>query len=397
MLRYSHLNTAATFIEKFKGATPLAPYLKEQFKKDKKYGSRDRKYISHAVYCYYRLANAILNADVATTIQAGLLLVHTNLPNIFAEIKPAWHTMLENNIEITTNKKIEYLTTQHIIVDINKLFKYNNLITTTLNINDVINSYLQQPSTFFRVRANADIKNFDLKIAELEAAHIDANCYAITNNKPIDTVFAINKEVVIQDWASQQVATYLPVLNQPKISIWDVCAGAGGKSLLAIDHYQTPTTIVNVNGTDIRPSIIENYKQRMKEAGIKSYNTSVKDITTSTYLDITKKYDLAICDVPCTGSGTWARTPEMHYFFTADTIRPLITTQYLILSNTVKQMQPNTFVLYITCSIFKQENEDIIQQLLESGNRVKLIKSGIINGVATKADIMYAALLQVIG
>jgi 16S rRNA (cytosine967-C5)-methyltransferase len=397
MLRYGHLNTAISFVEKYKPAVPLAGWLKEQFKKDKKYGSRDRKYISHAVYCYFRVANAMPSADVAQKINAGLFLVNSNLPNIFAEINLPWHNFLTENPNCTLAEKVSFLNTQHVLVETNSIFKFGYLLSEGLSELDVAGTYLQQSNTFFRVRPMADIKNVEVKLEELDAWQVDGNCYAIENNKPIDKTFTINKEVVIQDWSSQNVSQYFPDLNQQKIGIWDVCAGAGGKTLLAIDHYQKADNSVNVFGTDIRASIIENYKLRMKEAGVKSFNTSVKDITLSSYNDTTKKFELAICDVPCTGSGTWGRTPEAHFYFTPETIRPLTTTQFLVLNNTVKQMQPGTFVLYITCSIFKQENEEIVTRLIESNNRVKLVKSGIINGTPHKADTMYAALIEVVG
>ncbi len=390
MLRFGHIKTALTIIEKYKGTTPLAAYLKDFFKKDKKYGGRDRKYISHAVYCYYRLGHITNSITAEDRLHIGLFLVQTALPNIFTEVKPSWQQWCINNATPSIQAKLAFLQQEGFAVQPQEIFVPDTTISNGITYNDIAVQYLQQPYTFFRIRPNAIIKNVPQKLEDIQAIAIDKYCYAIEGNIDLAAHFTINKDIVIQDWASQQVANYLPVIENNKIQVWDVCAGAGGKSLLAIDQYPN----VHIIATDIRASILANYKSRMQDAGFKTFNIQTKDVSQSGFFESNMLFDLVLCDVPCSGSGTWARTPEELFYIKPDAIKTFSNTQYQITSQTIKHIKPKGYILYITCSIFKEENEDVVVKLLAAHSNLTVLQSGIINGSTHRADSMYAALMQ---
>jgi 16S rRNA (cytosine967-C5)-methyltransferase len=390
MLRFGHVKTAQAIITNYKGAVPLASYIKEFFKKDKKYGGRDRKYISHAVYCYYRLGHIKNTVSIEERLYIGLFLVQTALANIFTEVKPDWQQWCIQHENTSLQDKLYFLQQEGFTIQPEEIFVPNASISSTLTNDAVTLQYIQQPNTFFRVRPQAAIKKLAQKLEDISAVKINDYCYAIENNTDLSVHFAINKEIVIQDWASQQVAQYFPEINSSKIQVWDVCAGAGGKSLLAVDHYEN----VHILATDIRASILANYKTRIQEAGFKTFNIQTKDVSKSGFFESNTVFDLVICDVPCTGSGTWARTPEELYFFKSTTIQEFNNTQFQISSQTIKHIKPNGYLLYITCSIFKNENEDVVEKLLKENTSLQLVQSTIINGSTHKADSMFVALLQ---
>jgi 16S rRNA (cytosine967-C5)-methyltransferase len=391
MLRYGHIKTAITIIEKYKGTTPLAAYIKDFFKKDKKYGGRDRKYISHAVYCYYRLGHIANKVSTEERLYTALFLVQTTLPNIFTEVKPSWQQWCINNTAPSITTKLAFLQQEGFAIQLQEIFVPNTTLSNGITNDDIAIQYLQQPYTFFRIRPNAVIKNLQQKLEFIQAIAIDKYGYVIEGNMDLAAHFTINKDIVIQDWASQQVASYLPTIGQSKIQVWDVCAGAGGKSLLAIDHYSN----VHIVATDVRASILANYKSRMHEAGFKTFNIQTKDVAQAGFFESHMFFDIVLCDVPCSGSGTWARTPEELFYFKHSTIKEFSSLQYQIASQAIKHVKPKGYILYITCSIFKEENEDVVTRLLAAHNNITLLQSGIINGSMHRADSMYAALMQV--
>jgi 16S rRNA (cytosine967-C5)-methyltransferase len=94
--------------------------------------------------------------------------------------------------------------------------------------------------------------------------------------------------------------------------------------------------------------------------------------------------------VPCTGSGTWARTPESCYFFHAASVADYARRQEAILRNACAYLKEDGRIIYITCSVFRAENEDVIEAVAAQGH-MKIISAGLINGLPSGADALFAA------
>src|SRR6478672_7221869 len=91
-MRYlSYLNTAARIIGIYQGNEPFALFIKDFFKADKKYGSNDRKHISHLCYCYFRLGKAALDMPVEERVLLGLFLCSHSPNEILQKLKPEWN------------------------------------------------------------------------------------------------------------------------------------------------------------------------------------------------------------------------------------------------------------------------------------------------------------------
>jgi 16S rRNA (cytosine967-C5)-methyltransferase len=210
---------------------------------------------------------------------------------------------------------------------------------------------------------------------------------------------------VIQDYSSQRTGEFLksaiqnliPMTIGTEIKLWDCCAGSGGKSLLLHDIHRN----VDLTVSDIRESILANLKKRFAKAGIKKYKSFVTDLTSNQRLRpiessgrlIAGDYDLIICDAPCTGSGTWSRTPEQLYFFDEKKIEQYARLQKKIVSNVIPHLKSGGFLIYITCSVFKKENEEIIEFIKEKF-QVELISMELLKGYDRKADTMFVALFK---
>ncbi|MBA2563089.1 MAG: hypothetical protein H0V14_09295, partial [Chitinophagaceae bacterium] len=120
----------------------------------------------------------------------------------------------------------------------------------------------------------------------------------------------------------------------------------------------------------------------------------VADFTTANCQLSTEKFDLIIADVPCTGSGTCARTPEQLYYFNQKQIKKYSALQKQIVENVVPYLKPGGHFLYITCSVFKKENEEIVNFIEEKFN-LKVVKVQLLKGYEIQADTLFAALFKI--
>lgn len=378
---HSYLNTAKKIIETYRGEVPFAVFIKKYFSSNKKYGSKDRKQISTLCYNFFRLGKALPQLPVEEKIIVAVFLCEEAASDFLQFHKPEWN-------EIITKPLEEKLTITN--VDIAAVFPYGSELSAGIESAPFNKSFFYQPDLFLRIRPGK--KNRVLK--KLQDAglpfelHAD-DCIALPNASKIDTIVQVDDEVVIQDYNSQKV---LDVLKDDKpqtenLQVWDCCAASGGKSILAYDILQGK---IDLTVSDIRESILFNLKKRFETAGIKNYHTFIVNLASENCQLPTVNCQLLICDAPCTGSGTWSRTPEQLYYFKSKKIDEYSLLQQKIVSNAIPQLQPGGLFIYITCSVFKKENEEIVNYIKEKFN-LQLIKMESLKGYDKKADSMFAA------
>jgi 16S rRNA (cytosine967-C5)-methyltransferase len=104
------------------------------------------------------------------------------------------------------------------------------------------------------------------------------------------------------------------------------------------------------------------------------------------------QYDLIIADVPCSGSGTWARTPEQLYFFKKERIKYYSDLQKAITGAVASSIRSGGHLLYITCSVFAEENEKVVAHL-EDNYQLRTVAASLFKGYSDNADTLFAALL----
>jgi 16S rRNA (cytosine967-C5)-methyltransferase len=170
-----------------------------------------------------------------------------------------------------------------------------------------------------------------------------------------------------------------------QFSAWDCCAASGGKTILLHDHFPS----AKLTATDIRENILINLRNRLKRAGIRSYQAFVADLVGKSFLS--QKFDVIICDAPCSGSGTWGRTPEQLHFFTREKIDHYAGLQKKIALNASRSLKPGGYFLYITCSVFYLENEDVVAYLQQNSG-LKLVVQQYHTGYDKKGDTLFTAL-----
>lgn len=279
-------------------------------------------------------------------------------------------------------------------IDIEKIFPFYDELSEGINVKLFNTSFLIQPKLFARVRpGKQEIVKQKLETAQIPFEEMNQSCLAFANGTKLEEVADINNEVVIQDFNSQRTGEFLSAASLPyPVNLWDCCAASGGKSIMAYDILQN----IKLTVSDVRPSIIQNLHNRFSNAGIKTYYSFIADLTNGKNLRGAlqdKKFDFIICDAPCSGSGTWSRTPEQLMFFKKEEIIRYSNLQKSICTNTIPFLKKGGYFLYITCSVFKRENEEI-SEFIQQKFDLNLIKIDSLKGYEIKADTMFAVLFQ---
>lgn len=384
MSRYhSYCNTAKQIITGYAGAEPLANFLKKFFAANKKIGSKDRKHITQLCYCWYRAAR-LLPQPITTEGLAAAVFICTQQPT---ELLKALDEGLNEKVQQPIALKLLQL---NITLPVTAVFPFEGELSEGIDWELIASSFLQQPDLFIRIRPGYNetvIKK--LTNAGIVFNPIATNCIAMPATTKLDDLLAINKEVVVQDYSSQQTGSLLQFIKagNSAIKIWDCCAASGGKSIMATDIFKQ----VQLNVSDIRQSILINLQHRFEAAGIKNYHAFISDLSKTGATLPPKKQQLIICDAPCSGSGTWSRTPEQLFYFKPSRIGEYSQLQKSIALNAVTALAPGGYFLYITCSVFKQENEMLVAHLLQNTS-LQLIKQQLFTGYHIKADSLFAAL-----
>ncbi len=409
----SYLNSAAVILKTYTGTEPFHLYIKKYFTANKKFGSKDRKQISSLCYNFFRLGKALKNISAEERILLGTFLCGDN-NELLQNLKPEWNDHLQKPLI----EKLDFLNKQF---EEEKIFPFADELSGEVDAEKFNISFLSQPKLFLRVRPG-NTKKVTGKLSGAGIQYqLSGNCITLSAGSKIDSVIELDKEAVVQDYNSQRVGEFLlsvrrepsdreavvqdynsqrvgefllSVRREPSDRVWDCCAASGGKSIMAFDINPK----IELSVSDKRESILENLKKRFAKAGINKYNSFVADLSTQQNVQASEKfgvqtrYDLIICDVPCTGSGTWARTPEQLYYFKHQQIEKYAALQKQIVKNVIPYLKEGGKLLYITCSVFKKENEDAVNFIKENFN-FSIDKQQLLKGYEMQADTMFAALL----
>jgi len=391
------LNAAIQIIESYKGEKPFSLFLKSFFSENKKHGARDRRQITSLCYYYFRLGKGANLLSINDRILLGFFLCE-NEPSDFLEyLKPEWN----DKIGLPFNKKATIVKKQF---SIDAVFPFANELSDGIDTKKFFHSFLIQPDLYLRVRPKVRLGVLKkLEKSKLDYKLLDDDCVALPNATKTEDFFLIDKEVVVQDYNSQKVLDFFKPQNAtfqtPLTTVWDCCAASGGKSILLFDIFNQR---IDLTISDVRPNIVLNLHHRFIKAGIKIYNYFIADLASPQFkktLPLEQQHNLRpaiiICDVPCTGSGTWSRSPEQLFYFNPEKITEYSNKQKQIVTNVIPYLQKDGIFIYITCSVFKKENEDVVDFILDKF-KLQLLKKELLKGYDKKADNMFVAVFKMV-
>jgi tRNA1(Val) A37 N6-methylase TrmN6 len=191
----------------------------------------------------------------------------------------------------------------------------------------------------------------------------------------------------VQDLSSQFLCAKVQL--EDHYQVWDVCSGAGGKSLNLLSRTNASFLL-----SDVRLSIVKNAEKRLKQLGYTAL-TQVIDVSNAKSLEHTPldsaPFDVILADVPCSGSGTWFSEPE--YFHQQADVTTYQKLQRAIVKNAHTYLKEGGQLYYMTCSVYKKENEENTAYFTQN-LALKMVDECYFNGTRHQANSMYLAVFQ---
>lgn len=361
--------------------TPLARFLSGFFKRNRQMGSSDRRAVARLVYHYFRIGSAARDLDLSTRLAIADFLCSDD--SVLADHLP---TDFQPAINGSLDEKI-YLLEDRTAFRLKDIFPYSEYLSAGLDGPAYVKGLLVQPDLFIRLRPGyeAEVKA-QLTEKGISFRPCGERALALPNGTSLDRIPEIRGKYAVQDYSSQQTGRYFKAGNGERW--WDACAGAGGKSLLLNSLQPGVSLLVS----DVRASILRNLNERFEEAGIRRYRQKIIDLTQGTRALGTEQFDGIILDAPCSGSGTWGRTPEMITHFSAASLFRFSTLQQQLARQALRHLPPGKPLIYITCSVFAAENEEVVDALRLSGD-VEVEAAELISGYHHRADSLFVARL----
>ena len=316
---------------------PIDVYLKKYFHAHKALGPKDRKFLSESIYGMIRWRGLL---DHLSNFSASW----QDRFEIFSNIDPI------NYLEDATIPLHRRLSCPQFLFDllskhygedkaIRLCLAFNEAAPTTIRINPL---KISREELFEKWS-----KEFSIALTSYSMLGIHfqkkINFSALPDFK--------NGLFEVQDEGSQLIATLIDA--KPGNLVLDYCAGAGGKTL-AFAHKLDQKGQIYLH--DIRPSALLNAKKRLKRAGIQNAQILPFD---STYKNcLKKKMNWVLLDVPCSGSGTLRRNPDLKWKLSLETIQRLREEQRKIFEQAIEYLHPEGRIVYATCSILPEENQE---------------------------------------
>lgn len=363
---------------------PFPGYLSGYFRLHPEMGSKDRKTVRDLAFSYLRLGNALKDSDPEIRVAAGLFLSSSASSATTDFILGEYMPSLRSKVEGDFSEKVSALKLSLPEFKTSDVFPFLDQLSPQIDQEQWIRSLFSAPLVYVRVRKRFEKKvldEFERNQIHFEPTNV-SGCYSVTGLNNAESLEGYKKGYFeLQDKMSQRTVEYMkPGKNE---LWWDACAASGGKSLLLMEQSDK----LFVEATDLRPTILANYAKRMDRAGWKgNYSTTVADL--SGQFNPSKMYDGILADVPCSGSGTWSRNPEGMTRYKVKDLEDFSRIQRTIVDNLLPSLKKGCPLIYITCSVFRAENEDNIKYLeKESGLAVE--EMSYLNGYREKADTLF--------
>lgn len=324
---------------------PLDLFINRYFRSHKALGSKDRAYIGDMVYHAIRwkgLIDAHLGENSTWEERIHLLQTHSldtlrnkdNLPLhmslsfplwLFEKIKAKYGQEKASEICLNSNERAPAC------VRINPLMTTRDAFLASIKDKyDVLPTPISSQGIIFRNR----ISYFE--IPEYRKGYFE-----------------------IQDEGSQLLADL--VNPSPQDQVMDFCSGSGGKTL-AFAHKMKGKGQIYLH--DIRPHILLEAKKRLRKAGIQ--NAQFLNSTSPHLKNLRGKMQWVLVDAPCSGTGTLRRNPDMKWKSNEATITRLVEEQRKIFDEALKYLAPEGKIIWGTCSILPEENEEQIAYFLKT-------------------------------
>jgi 16S rRNA (cytosine967-C5)-methyltransferase len=398
-----HRNLVYTVIDSIRDIFNEGVYadkaVEKALKRDKRWGSRDRKFVAETIYEIVRWKR--LYAEIANVKEP---FDRNNLWRIFSVwcvlkgiTLPDW-----NQIEPTPTRRIKGK-----FDELSRIRKFRESIPDWIDniaISELGEELWTKELAALNKQAEVILRTNTLNITKKELQKILSEESIFTEFIPNheDALRLIERANVfrteafkngyfeVQDASSQLVAEYLDV--EPGMKVVDTCAGAGGKTLHLASFMKNKGQIIAM---DIYESKLRKLKVRARRNKVHNIDTRVID-STKPIKKLYGKADRVLIDAPCSGLGVLRRNPDSKWKLQPEFLDNIKKVQQDILQHYSKMVKHGGKLVYATCSVLPSENQHQIAEFLasESGKEFKLVKDNKVLAHISGFDGFYMAQLE---
>ncbi len=193
------------------------------------------------------------------------------------------------------------------------------------------------------------------------------NCVKVRNSGDVTRLYGFDEGLFhVQDISSVLCANSMPVSKNMRIL--DVCSAPGGKAFTICENMSDTGEIV---ACDIHKHRVKLINDGAKRLGLQSIKASVQDALV--YNENLGMFDAVLCDALCSGFGIIRRKPEIRYKDIKE-CEKIVQIQKDIAENCLKYLKKGGTMLYSTCTLNPQENENVVEYLRDKYNNLKLLE-----------------------
>jgi 16S rRNA (cytosine967-C5)-methyltransferase len=359
---------------------PADGLLQQHLRAHKEFGSRDRRFLSQAVFSYFRWYGWTINKLHLSLREACLLgaaLDSTELSESFQYLEKKCklpqpiaplatcsltEKMLMLNEWFKTTDEFEPLQLSDLVFD-----GFESLLDPE-KVVPCIEQFQQRPPAWLRSRTDSSI--LKKALAERQVSYTIHEsvkaALSVPGGTPLANILSAHSaQFVVQDVASQCVG--LICAPQPGGDWWDCCAGAGGKSFHLMDLMEQNGKVL---ATDVRIPALKELKKRMHKYGIRNLRTQPHNAARDE--PFKKTFDGVLVDAPCSGWGTWPRNPDARWRSSKREVVQYATRQFKILNNAAWCVKPGGTLVYAVCTFTRPETEEVVMNFLDQNPGFKL-------------------------
>jgi 16S rRNA (cytosine967-C5)-methyltransferase len=235
----------------------------------------------------------------------------------------------------------------------------------------------QTPETAFRVntlRTSGEEIHTTLEAqgVKTRASKIASGAYVIESGQASRLTPLVEEGLIyLQDEASQLVSLLLDV--KPGQRILDLCAAPGSKTshMAALTDNQAKIIACDIHSHRLETLVINCHR-----LGVTAVETIVLEATAELPFAEGRDFDRVLIDAPCTGTGTLRRNPEIKWRLKPDDIKRLAEIQCTLLARGARLVAPGGRLIYSTCSVEREENEEVVQRFLDANLQFQRVKIG---------------------
>lgn len=367
--------------------------IEKELKANKKWGSKDRAFVAESFYDIIRwkrklafyMGEDIRKNNLYNLIATYLLLNNYEIPG-FEEFKGIDFRKIQERFDLEIdNPAIEHSVPDWLYELIQKNYPDQ--------VNEILISLNEQAQVYIRVNTLKTTTEDLIDALALEGitverieGHDDALVLAERKNVFRTQAFQ-DGWFEVQDLSSQLVAEALD--PQPGTRVFDVCAGAGGKTLHIASLMKNKGQIIAL---DLYEWKLKELKRRARRAG--AHNIETRPILAKTIKRLKDSGDALLIDAPCSGLGVLKRNPDAKWKLDAAFIERITKEQAEILQGHSKILRKGGKMVYATCSILPEENEHQVENFLKHNPEFSLVKQETLLPNKTGNDGFFIAVLE---